>query len=143
MEIKNSQLLASFCFVSNFLFLVFGNQMENCPEVNFIELVNGEQTHLGFCPNRNEAFQVKIPPKLAKSLREWHLNDFQILLNTFPIDKEQRNFVREVRNVLFSSMKPTPLKSDIKLAAFSSEVLEEILDMSGQMKRDNEFLKVR
>ena len=70
-------------------------------------------------------------------------DDYQLLLNTFSIDQEKRNFVREVRNSLFSSVKPTPLKSDIKLAALSSEVLEDILDMSEQMKRDNEFLNVR
>ena len=143
MGIKNSQLVAFFCFVSHFL--VWGNQVDSCPVISFIELV-WERTDLGFCPKRNEAVRFKIPPKkrLARSLKEWHFDDNQILLSTFSmsIDEEKRNFVREVRNSLFSSVKPTPLKSDIKLAAFSSEVLEDILDMSEQMKRDKEFLKV-
>ena len=144
MGIKNSQLVASFCFVSNFL--VLGNQVDSCPVISFIELVYGDQ-NLGFCPYRNEAVLVKIPPKkmLARSLTEWHLNDNQIVLNTFSmsIDKEQRNFVREVSHVLFSSVKPTPLKN-IKLAALASEVLEDILNMDPeQMKTDKEFLKVR
>ena len=124
------------------MLLIFGHKVENCRKINFIEQVYGEQTDFGFCPKQNEAVQVKIP-HLARSLKEWHFDDNQILLNTFSIDKEKRNFVREVRNVLFSSVKPTPLKSEIKLAAFSSEVLEDILDMdSEQMKTDKEFLKV-
>ena len=143
MGLKNLQFLAFSCVVSNFLLLVFGNQVGNCRQINFIEQVYGKQTDLEFCPKRSEAAQVKISPKLARSLKEWHFDDNQLILNTFPIDTEKRNFVREVRNALFSSVRPTPLKSDIKLAAFSSEVLEHILNMdSEQIKTDKEFLQV-
>ena len=140
MGLKSLQFLASSCVVSNFLLLVFGNQVGNCSKINFIEQVYGKQTDLGFCPKRNETAQVKM---LARSMKEWHFHEKQILLETFAIDTERRNFVRKVSGTLFSLVKPTPLKSDIKLAAFSSEVLEHILDMdSEQMKTDKEFLKV-
>lgn len=59
------------------------------------------------------------------------------------MDQEKDNFVREVRNVLFSSVKPTALQSELKLAAVSDHVLELILDIDAEaILSDEDFLQV-
>ncbi len=79
---------------------------------------------------------------LATSMKFWKSSS-QVLSKTFPLDPQKKNFVREVRNVVFSVTKPTALKTKVRLATFSRMALEEILDMdSQQITRDTEFLQV-
>ncbi|CAK8692674.1 protein nucleotidyltransferase YdiU-like [Clavelina lepadiformis] len=51
------------------------------------------------------------------------------ILQKLPVDNELRNNVRSVKRVLFSKVKPTPLKDNIKLAAVSRDSLENCLDI--------------
>ena len=73
-------------------------------------------------------------------MRDWRFHDEQLLLNTFPIDKESSNYVRQVRDALFSRVKPTPLRGGVKLAAVSVPVLEELLNFSPDIVNDPVFL---
>ncbi len=74
-------------------------------------------------------------------MSEWRFSSEQLLLDTFPIDKELKNSVRQVKQVLFSKVKPTPLQSGVKLAAVNSLVLEDLLDFSLDIVDDPEFLQ--
>ncbi|KAK2179686.1 hypothetical protein NP493_477g01008 [Ridgeia piscesae] len=79
------------------------------------------------------------PPKCA-SLQHWQFAPrHQLLLERFPVDKERRNYVREVKKAIFSAVKPTPLKGTVVLAAFSNDALTEVLDMSPAIRFTDEF----
>lgn len=75
---------------------------------------------------------------LLKNINEWKLADQQMLVSTFPVDAEKRNFVREVKNALFSEVYPTPLKNP-KLAAVSEDALISLLDLDPSVKYSNKF----
>ena len=107
-------------------------QFDSCPNTNYVEQ---------FSDARN--YCAKGKAGLAKSLKDWHFAENQVLLEIFPVDEEKGNFVREVRNVLFSSVRPTALQSKIKLAAVSDKVLIELMDMDAEaVSSDNAFLQV-
>ena len=52
-----------------------------------------------------------------------------VLLQEFVVDKETRNYVRQVHGVVFSTVRPDPLKHKPSLVAISTEVVTEILDL--------------
>lgn len=60
---------------------------------------------------------------------DWSFSNKSPLLD-FPIDTEERNYVRKVYNVTFSRVMPTPFKSTPVLVAISSSTLDEILDLN-------------
>lgn len=55
--------------------------------------------------------------------------DKSLLLQVFPVDKETRNYVRQVPGVVFSTVRPVPLKHKPYLVAISNEVITDILDL--------------
>ncbi|XP_042657927.1 protein adenylyltransferase SelO isoform X2 [Tyto alba] len=63
------------------------------------------------------------------------------LLDPFPVDAIQENYVRNVRNCIFSVVYPTPFKSRVRLVAVSKEVLENILDLDIAVKGTSDFLQ--
>ncbi|XP_063063023.1 protein adenylyltransferase SelO-like [Engraulis encrasicolus] len=78
---------------------------------------------------------------------EWHFNSqnassscsarrhtiptlsYKKLIETFPLDEIDGNYVRTVKRCVFSESSPTPLKGSLKLAAVSKEALETMLDL--------------
>uniref|UniRef100_A0A6G1R435 Selenoprotein O n=1 Tax=Hypotaenidia okinawae TaxID=2861861 RepID=A0A6G1R435_9GRUI len=70
----------------------------------------------------------------------WPLSS-ESLLDPFPIDVIQENYVRNVRNCIFSVVHPTPFKSRVHLVAVSKEVLENILDLDISVKGTSDFLQ--
>ena len=46
-----------------------------------------------------------------------------LLSETFPLDLEKRNFIRQVKNAVFSVVHPTPFNTSVQLAAVSYDVL--------------------
>ncbi|XP_062423585.1 protein adenylyltransferase SelO-like [Rhea pennata] len=72
--------------------------------------------------------------------RAWSLSS-ESLLDSFPIDPIQENYVRNVRNCIFSVAYPTPFKSRVLLVAVSKEVLENILDLDISVKEKADFLQ--
>ncbi|KAM4533536.1 protein adenylyltransferase SelO-like isoform 1-T2 [Odontesthes bonariensis] len=62
------------------------------------------------------------------------------LIESFPIDEVDGNFVRTVSNCVFSKSIPTPLKGPLRLAAVSKDVMEEILDLNVAATRSEDFL---
>lgn len=78
---------------------------------------------------------------LHKSILEWNFAKQQILTSYFPIDTEVRNYVREVRNAVFSEVDPLPLRKKPKLAVTSDEVLRDILDLDPSVESTEDFLQ--
>ncbi|KAM6102922.1 protein adenylyltransferase SelO-like isoform 1-T1 [Theristicus caerulescens] len=76
----------------------------------------------------------------AADLCAWPLSS-ESLLDPFPIDVIQANYVRNVRNCIFSIVYPTPFKSRVHLVAVSKEVLENILDLDISVKGTSDFLQ--
>ncbi|KAM9287706.1 LOW QUALITY PROTEIN: protein adenylyltransferase SelO-like [Cariama cristata] len=76
----------------------------------------------------------------AAELCAWPLSS-DSLLDRFPIDVVQENYVRNVRNCIFSIVYPTPFKSRVRLVAVSKEVLENILDLDLSVKGTSDFLQ--
>ena len=74
-------------------------------------------------------------------VEEWKFADHSLLVETFPVDKESRNYVRRVRGSLFSVVQPVPLQSSLYLVAVSSDVLTEILDMRPAVQDSRVFLE--
>lgn len=72
---------------------------------------------------KTSEFQVKKFPY-------WTFSDSLLLSSGFSIDSEVRNYVRQVRNAVFSAVEPTPLKTEARIVAQSEDVLMEILDLN-------------
>ena len=78
---------------------------------------------------------------LVKSLDDWSFSKDQLLSATFPIETKKSNYVRrDLRNVLFSKVLPTPFTSPVKLAIFSQDTLESILSMDEDITKSKEFV---
>ncbi|KAM6971064.1 protein adenylyltransferase SelO-like [Tautogolabrus adspersus] len=62
------------------------------------------------------------------------------LIESFPIDEVDGNFVRTVKNCIFSKSIPTPLKGQLRLAAVSKDVIEGILNFDVAVTQSDDFL---
>ena len=60
---------------------------------------------------------------------DWSFINKSVLLQVFPVDKETRNYVRQVHGVVFSIVHPVALKHKLHLVAISTEVITDILDL--------------
>ncbi|ESO91618.1 hypothetical protein LOTGIDRAFT_122035 [Lottia gigantea] len=74
-----------------------------------------------------------------EDLTKWPFPNSKLLYNTFPIDPEERNFVRRVSGAIFSKVNPEPLKTPVKLVAFSADVLNSILDLNSNVTTEKSF----
>ncbi|XP_032091285.1 protein adenylyltransferase SelO-like isoform X2 [Thamnophis elegans] len=75
------------------------------------------------------------------TLDKWKLST-ELFTAALPIDHIQENYVREVRDCIFSVGYPTPFKSRVLLVAVSEEVLEEILDLDMSASSSDDFLQL-
>ncbi|XP_068529767.1 protein adenylyltransferase SelO-like isoform X2 [Anas acuta] len=76
----------------------------------------------------------------AAGLGLWGLSS-DSLIDSFPIDPIQENYVRNVRNCIFSVVYPTPFKSKVLLVAVSEDVIENILDLHISVQGTSDFLQ--
>ncbi|XP_014817531.1 PREDICTED: UPF0061 protein azo1574, partial [Calidris pugnax] len=100
----------------------------------------------GFCPaplgpnaSLPEPGQCR-PWRGGTDLCAWSLGSHS-LRDPFPVDVIQENYVRNVRNCIFSIVYPTPFKSRVRLVAVSKEVLENILDLDISVTGTSDFLQ--
>ncbi|XP_063005577.1 protein adenylyltransferase SelO-like isoform X1 [Melospiza melodia melodia] len=96
----------------------------------------------GLCPapNASRPQPGQCPRRRAAELCTWALSS-DSLLDPFPVDVIQENYVRNVRNCIFSVVYPTPFKSRVRLVAVSKDVLENILDLDISVKGSSDFLE--
>lgn len=91
-------------------------------------------------PNASRLEQSCDRERAAAGIGAWSLS-LGSLLDPFPIDPIQENYVRNVRNCIFSIVYPTPFKSRVLLVAVSEEVIEDILDLHISVKETSDFLQ--
>ncbi|XP_078147503.1 protein nucleotidyltransferase YdiU-like isoform X1 [Centroberyx gerrardi] len=91
--------------------------------------------------------QHTVKSRLNTSLanHKHDLDQFKVsskkLIEAFPVDEVDGNFVRTVKNCIFSKSVPTPLKGPLRLAAVSKQdVIEGILDLDVAVTRSDDFL---
>ncbi|XP_031969868.1 uncharacterized protein LOC116446260 isoform X3 [Corvus moneduloides] len=96
----------------------------------------------GLCPapNASRPEPGQCPRRGAAELCAWALSS-DSLLDPFPVDVIQENYVRNVKNCIFSIVYPTPFKSRVRLVAVSEDVLENILDLDVSVKGLSDFLE--
>ncbi|XP_054551155.1 protein adenylyltransferase SelO-like [Talpa occidentalis] len=83
----------------------------------------------------------EIEASLASSLSSWTLSS-EHLLAVLPVDPVKENYVRKVKNCIFSIAFPTSFKSRVRLVAVSKEVLEDILDLDLSVSETDDFLQL-
>ena len=71
----------------------------------------------------------------------WKFAERSFLLETFPLDREMRNYVREVRNAVFSIVHPLRLKSKLRLVAVSADALVNVLDIDPSSSTESSFVE--
>ncbi|GAA6213575.1 uncharacterized protein LOC108899996 [Lates japonicus] len=62
------------------------------------------------------------------------------LIEAFPGDEVDGNFIRTVKDCIFSKSIPTPLKGPLRLAAVSKDAIEGILDLDMAVTQSEDFL---
>nr|XP_027808911.1 protein adenylyltransferase SelO-like [Marmota flaviventris] len=101
--------------------------------VDLLPLSSNKSNHVqGYC---------ETEAKLALSLDFWTLSS-ENLIAVLPVDPVQENYVRKVKNCIFSIAFPTPFKSRVLLAAVSKEVLEDILDLDLSVSETDDFIQL-
>ncbi|KAM5144201.1 protein adenylyltransferase SelO-like isoform 1-T1 [Callospermophilus lateralis] len=101
--------------------------------VHLLPLSSNKSNHVqGYC---------ETEAKLALSLDFWTLSS-ENLIAVLPVDPVQENYVRKVKNCIFSIAFPTPFKSRVLLAAVSKEVLEDILDLDLSVSETDDFIQL-
>ncbi|XP_068091766.1 protein adenylyltransferase SelO-like isoform X2 [Hyperolius riggenbachi] len=58
-----------------------------------------------------------------------------------PVDPVKENYVRKVKESIFSHVYPTPFSSETRLVAFSEDVLEGLLDLDSSVAHSSDFLQ--
>ncbi|XP_031555276.1 uncharacterized protein LOC116292152 [Actinia tenebrosa] len=95
---------------------------------------NGRQHLPKSCKNSKtilEHFRNKticLERKLV-NFESWEFHETNLLLESFPIELETRNYVRQVRRAVFSFVDPTSLRTRPSIVAISQDVFENILDI--------------
>uniref|UniRef100_A0A8C6FN81 Selenoprotein O n=1 Tax=Moschus moschiferus TaxID=68415 RepID=A0A8C6FN81_MOSMO len=79
--------------------------------------------------------------RLASSLDFWTLSS-ENLIAVLPTDPVRENYVRKVKNCVFSIAFPTPFQSRVRLVAVSKEVLEDILDLDLSVSETDDFIQL-
>ncbi|KAM8882186.1 protein adenylyltransferase SelO-like isoform 1-T3 [Synchiropus picturatus] len=77
--------------------------------------------------------------KLVQNLENFRVS-CKKLIDAFPLDAIDGNFVRIVKNCIFSRSTPTPLRGPVRLAAVSQDAVEQILDLDMNVTHSEDFL---
>ncbi|XP_036083984.1 protein adenylyltransferase SelO-like isoform X2 [Rousettus aegyptiacus] len=97
--------------------------------------------HLFNNKSSQEQSYCETESRLASSLDFWTLSS-ENLIAVLPVDPVKENYVRKVRNCIFSIAFPTPFKSRVRLVAVSKEVLEDILDLDLSISETDAFIQL-
>ncbi|XP_016074914.1 PREDICTED: UPF0061 protein ETA_18310-like isoform X4 [Miniopterus natalensis] len=97
--------------------------------------------HLFSNRSSQEQGYCEAEARLASSLDFWTLSS-ENLIAVLPVDPVKENYVRKVKNCIFSIAFPTPLKSRVRLVAVSKEVLEDILDLDLSVAETDDFIQL-
>ncbi|KAE8741130.1 hypothetical protein FOCC_FOCC013388 [Frankliniella occidentalis] len=80
--------------------------------------------------------------QLKKSMAEWQFAPSSVLENNLPIDSDTETYIcSNVKGVIYSRVKPSPLVKNVRLVAYSKDVLVNILNMHPSITETDEFVK--
>ncbi|XP_006871746.1 PREDICTED: selenoprotein O-like [Chrysochloris asiatica] len=96
--------------------------------------------HLSYNKSNQDQSYCEKEFKLASSFDFWTLSS-ENLIAVLPVDPVKENYVRKVKNCIFSIAFPTPFKSRTHLVAVSKEVLEDILDLDLSVSKTDDFIQ--
>ncbi|XP_074549640.1 protein nucleotidyltransferase YdiU-like [Halichoeres trimaculatus] len=93
------------------------------------------------CPGP-DSFRSRWKPSVSNLTQD--LDQFRVscrkLMESFPLDEVDGNFVRTVKNCVFSRSSPTPLRGPLRLAAVSQNAIEGVLELDLALTRSEDFL---
>ena len=139
-------IATSVCVIYCLVYCIDSHKTEVNSCINPIACTTSHFWHLDWrCYGNMDAADDTCSSSLLSTLSGpcgWKLAETQLLLSTFPLDAEPRNFVRKVTHALFSPVKPTPLQSSPTVAATSKDSLVDILDMDPRLATSEEFVGV-
>ncbi|KAG8233427.1 hypothetical protein J437_LFUL013421 [Ladona fulva] len=76
---------------------------------------------------------------MLMNMNQWKFSVSKLL--QLPLDPILENYVRLVKNAIFSIVLPTPLETEIKLIAASQDVIKNILDLDPSVTESKEFIE--
>ncbi|XP_063777726.1 protein adenylyltransferase SelO-like isoform X1 [Pseudophryne corroboree] len=98
---------------------------------------NGKHTLLLHTPNTSESCERRVK---VSSMDLWSASLDDVLAG-LPIDPVRENYVRRVKDCIFSRVYPTPFISEVQLVAVSEDVLENLLDLDTSVANTTDFLR--
>ncbi|XP_068843619.1 protein adenylyltransferase SelO-like isoform X3 [Capricornis sumatraensis] len=102
---------------------------------------NANLLHLSRNRSNPEQGYCERGARLVSSLDFWTLSS-ENLIAVLPTDPVKENYVRKVKNCVFSVAFPTPFQSRVRLVAVSKEVLEDILDLDVSVSETDDFIQL-
>ncbi|XP_061569173.1 protein adenylyltransferase SelO-like isoform X2 [Cololabis saira] len=94
--------------------------------------------------SQSSTHSVKSRWSVKSSNVTHNLDHFKVsckkLIDAFPVDEVDGNFVRTVKNCIFSKSTPTALTGPLRLAVVSKDVIEGILDLDINVSQSEDFL---
>ncbi|XP_040104378.1 protein adenylyltransferase SelO-like isoform X2 [Oryx dammah] len=102
---------------------------------------NANLLHLSRNKSNPEQGYCERGARLVSSLDFWTLSS-ENLIAVLPTDPVKENYVRKVKNCVFSIAFPTPFQSRVRLVAVSKEVLEDILDLDLSVSETDDFIQL-
>lgn len=90
----------------------------------------------------HEARTCAVDDHLYSTILHWPLPSKQLLADRFLIDPETKNYVRKVKNALFSRTNTTPFEGSVTLVAWTEDVLIDLLDLNPVVTKTPEFVGV-
>uniref|UniRef100_A0A452FWN8 Selenoprotein O n=1 Tax=Capra hircus TaxID=9925 RepID=A0A452FWN8_CAPHI len=102
---------------------------------------NANFLHLSRNRSNPEQGYCERGARLVSSLDFWTLSS-ENLIAVLPTDPVKENYVRKVKNCVFSVAFPTPFQSRVRLVAVSKEVLEDILDLDLSVSETDDFIQL-
>ncbi|TKC48337.1 hypothetical protein EI555_016292, partial [Monodon monoceros] len=108
------------------------------PEQGYCEREVRLASSLDFWTLSSENLIGILWPRLAILLTSGYVSPATVL----PIDPVKENYVRKVKNCVFSIAFPTPFKSRVHLVAVSKQVLEDILDLDLSVSETDDFIQL-
>ncbi|XP_053322908.1 protein adenylyltransferase SelO-like [Spea bombifrons] len=93
-------------------------------------VLKSRSNHSGFCERKTKVTSMDLWSMAAEDV-----------LDDLPVDPIRANYVRRVKNCIFSVAYPTPLTSNIQLVSISEDVLENVLDLDISAVKEDDFLQ--
>lgn len=132
------------CPLAIFIWFLFHGPVFSVVDEDLWKINSISQQDHSVCGTKTFLQLVQKAPVCRKTelteFENWSFMERSILLQEFDVDKETRNYGRQVHGVVFSKVHPVPLKYKPYLVAISRGVVTEILDLSDTVSESQAFI---